>query len=78
MYAEMEPPPGAGDSDAVSSANSLHVMSTSFFSPALSEAIRYSMIFSFASNGFSSSSPIDLTAIRTISLSGMPDERCCL
>ena len=72
----MEPPPGAGDSLAVSSANSAQVMSTSFLRLS-SAASRYSITFSSGLKGFRSSSPIDLTAIRMISLSAMPVERCC-
>ena len=79
MYAEIEPPPGAADSEAVSYANPLQVIRTSlsFFAISASSSIMYSMTFSLGLNGLRSSSPIDLTAMRMISSSEMPVERCC-
>ena len=75
----MEPPPGAADSEAVSLANSLQVIlvSLSFRAFSSSSSSRYSITFSFGSNGFRSSRPIDLMAIFIISSSEMPRERCC-
>ena len=72
----MDPPPGAGDSEAVSLAKPSKVIPTSFAS--FSFANRYSIIFSLGLNGFRSSSPKDFIAITTSSSSEMPTERCCL
>ncbi len=72
----MEPPPGAGDSLAVSSAKPSHVRSTSFLRLS-SAASRYSITFSSGLKGFRSLKPIDLTAILISSLSARPVERCC-
>ena len=72
----MEPPPGATDSLAVSLAKVRRFMPTSrpVFAPPRS---LYSMIFSFGSNGVSSSSPMLLMAMWISSSSLTPVERCC-
>ena len=79
IYAEIDPPPGAGDSEAVSYAKSLHVILTSLSRAAVSagSSIRNSTTFSRGSNGLRSSSPMDFTAIFIISSSEIPVERCC-
>ena len=76
IAADIEPPPGAGDSDAVSSVNPFRVRSTSFF--LLSSSRMYSIIFFFGSKGYSSSRPMDFTAILIISLSEIPVDLFCL
>ena len=76
-YAEIEPPPGAGDSLAVSSAKPLQVRSTSLFF-LLSASSRYSITFSSGLNGARSLSPMLWMAILSSSLSETPVERCCL
>ena len=73
MYADTDPPPGAGDSEAVSFANPLQVKSISFFS--LLSSRRNSMILSLGSKGLRSSRPRDFTAILRISSSEIPTER---
>ena len=79
MQAETEPPPGAGDSDAVSLAKPFTDIRTSRSRAAASASstMRYSITFSFGLNGFRSSSDMDLTAIFRISSSEMPLDRCC-
>ena len=78
MAADTEPPPGAGDSDAVSRAKSLTLRRTSLSEAAFdaSSSMRYSMTFSFGSKGLKSSSDMDFTAIFMVSSSEMPRERC--
>src|SRR5665647_2559451 len=76
IAADIDPPPGAGDSDDVSQTNEESVMSTSFFW--LLSCSIYSIIFSSGLNGFSSESPIDRTAVKISSASETPAERCCL
>ena len=73
------PPPGAGDSDAVSSAKPFTVILTSLSLAASSagSAIRYSMTFSRGSKGLRSSRPMLLIAILRSSLSDTPTLRCC-
>ena len=79
IYADIEPPPGAGDSLAVSSAKAAHVMSTSLFTPFLSSASSmYSITFSSGLNSLRVDSPMLSIAMRTSSLSGTPVERFCL
>ena len=74
-YAAIEPPPGAGDSEAVSSAKSARFISTSL--AAASSSIMYSMIFSFGSKVLRSSIPIDFTAIFNNSFIETPLDRFC-
>ena len=73
----MVPPPGAGLSRDVSSANPFTLRLTSFFASAALSSIMNSITFSCGLKGFRSSSPIDLMAIFMMSSSGMPVERCC-
>lgn len=79
VRADMEPPPGAADSDAVSAAKARQLIlvrrSAAAFSS--SSSSRYSITFSFGSKGLRSSRPIDLTAILIISSSDMPTDLCC-
>ena len=61
MYAAIDPPPGAGDSLAVSFANSCNDKLTSL--SCFSSFSKYSMIFFSGINSESSSRPSDFTAI---------------
>ena len=75
-YAAIEPPPGAGLSEAVSSANVVKFI----FANGLCASARnwYSMIFFCGSNAPNSSSPKDFTAIFINSPSLTPNDLCCL
>ena len=79
MYADTEPPPGAGDSEAVSSAKPLRLILTSlsFIATSAGSSIMYSITLSLGSKGLRSSSPMDLTAIFIISSSAIPRDLCC-
>ena len=77
MYADTEPPPGAGLSRDVSSANPLTVRSTSRFCFSSPAAITYSIIFSSGLNSLRSDRPNDLMAMSRMSFFGIPAERCC-
>ena len=74
-YAEIEPPPGAGLSDAVSCKNVDKPRLTNFESLLF---ILYSIIFSLGSNKEISFNPIDFIAIFMISISDIPVDLCCL
>ena len=75
QYAAIEPPPGAGDSLAVSAANFVRVISTSFLASVCCNL--YSIIFFCGSKGPNSSRPKDLIAILTSSASPTPTLRSC-
>ena len=75
-YAEIEPPPGAGLSLAVSSAKVAKFILINFESAVFFNT--YSIIRSSGLKGANSSKPIDLTAILINSDSETPTDRFCL
>ena len=75
QYAEIDPPPGAGDSLEVILAKSTNDLFDKFL---FFSSIIYSIILVFGSKFPNSSNPRDFTAIWIISLSGIAFDLFCL